>query len=132
MAGHSASPAKYSSAAHCKRGFRRRELTGIWKLDGTKLVHSDTGVAMTARHKGLLQELPEDAMPTRPRGDAKERTFNLLIRDGIEPRANHPEAALIGKHAGDEERAFSTDAAVPEEYRRVFGEILDDHYVIEG
>ena len=26
-------------------------------------------------------------MPSRPRGDAKERTFHLLIRDGIGHRA---------------------------------------------
>jgi hypothetical protein len=103
-----------------------------WEPHGEHLVNRATGGQVTSRHKGLLQVLPEDAMPARPRGDAKERTFNLLIRDGIEPRASHPEVQLIGKRAGDDQRAFSADPAIAADFRHVFGEILDDHYVIEA
>ena len=35
-------------------------------------------------------------MPSRPRGDAKERTFNLLIREGIDPQESLAEEKLIG------------------------------------
>src|SRR4051812_35868182 len=104
----------------------------VWDLDGDELVHRQNGARVRATHKGLLQELPEDAMPARPRGDAKERTFNLLIRDGIEPRSSHPEALLIGSQSGDDDRAFSADPAIPADYRRRFGDILEDHYVVEA
>jgi hypothetical protein len=103
-----------------------------WNLDGEKMVHSLTGESLTARHKRLLQDLADDAMPARPRGDAKERTFNLLIRDGIDPRGNESEAKLIGEAPDDEKRAFSTAQEIPEEYRPLFGDILDDHYVVEA
>ena len=71
-------------------------------------------------------------MPSRPRGDAKERTFNLLIRDGIESPGNEWERVLIGERPDDENRAFSKDAEIAEQDRRLFGEILEDHFVVEG
>ena len=104
-----------------------------WIEDSGDLVNRDTGERLKrARHQKLLQDLPEDAMPARPRADKKERTFNLLIRDGVDRRGNRPEADLIGDSAGDRERKFSTAQEIPEEYRELFGEILDDHYVIEA
>jgi hypothetical protein len=108
-----------------------RELT-YWDAQGDDLVHRSTGETVRRTQKGLLQALPEDAMPSRPRGDAKERTFNLLIRDGIEPRGTHEESRLIGAHSEDDNRAFSADPTIAQAYQRIFGEVLDDHYVIEA
>ncbi len=93
------------------------------------LGHGDRFVAAPKRM--LLQELPRDAMPARPRGDLKERTFSLLIRDGIDPTENHQEKALIGD--GKEiEGSFSDADMIQPDLRRLFGEIVDDHYVIEA
>jgi hypothetical protein len=71
-------------------------------------------------------------MPARPRGDQKERTFNLLVRDGVSERLYVEEKDLIGDQASGTGGAFVRDDHVPEELQEVFGEILDDHYVIEG
>lgn len=103
-----------------------------WQVQGEELIHRATGNRLTARHKGLLQILPEDAMPSRPRGDAKERTFNLLIRDGIEPRESNLEARIIGTTPDDTGRAFSNAQTIPQELQHLFGGILDDHYVVEA
>jgi hypothetical protein len=104
-----------------------------WSVEGDELVHCGSGRRTAARHKRLLQALPEDAMPSRPRGDAKERTFNMLIRDGIEPRGASSEEKLIGgPDVPYEDRAFSNSEEIEPEYRSIFGEVLDDHYVIEG
>ncbi len=99
---------------------------------GKKLLNSATGEALKAKQTRLLEVRPEDAMPARPRGDAKERTFNLLIRDGTEMPAALKESALIGTHTEDQDRAFSTDEDVAAEFRHALGDILDDHYVIEA
>jgi hypothetical protein len=78
----------------------------------------------------LLAVLPEDAMPSRPRADAKERTFNLLIRDGIANQDDAPEGLLIGdRYHPNPEFANCKDIAA--DNRELFGAILDDHYVIE-
>lgn len=71
-------------------------------------------------------------MPSRPRGDQKERTFNLLIRDASEPRLSVAESELIGTAPGGADGSLAADDRVPPELQEVFGEILDDHYVIEG
>jgi hypothetical protein len=104
----------------------------IWRREGSTATHAQTGLAIELVHTGLLRDLPEDAMPARPRGDHKERTFNLLIRDGVEPRLDMEEKALIGTAPGARDGSFVTDSRIPDELRAVFGEILDDHYVIEG
>lgn len=98
---------------------------------GKLVLNSNTGKPLKAKQERLLEIRPEDAMPARPRGDAKERTFNLLIRDGTDMPGAHKEADLIGENPGDEDRGFSADLDIAEEYRQTFGEILDDHYVIE-
>ena len=73
----------------------KRVSSTSWTVDGENLVHASGGSA-PARPLSLLALLPEDAMPSRPRADAKERTFNLLIRDGIANQYNAPEGLLIG------------------------------------
>ncbi len=93
----------------------------------TSLSHGDRFVA--APERGLLKELPLDAMPAKRGGDLKERTFNLIIRDGIDPAENHPEKALIGD--GKEiEGDFSDAGMIQQKLQRLFGDIVDDHYVI--
>ena len=109
-----------------------RELA-FWILDGTTLTNRLTNKCVEAQHKSLLQDLPEDALPWRAaRGDAKERVFNLLIRDGVEPRDNLQEKMLIGNYSNDPTRRFSTYSGISEDLQELFGEILEDHYVIEG
>ena len=98
---------------------------------GKKLTDPATGKALKAKQERLLEIRPEDAMPARPRGDAKERTFNLLIRDGTEMPGALEESELIGINIDDENRAFSNDDDVATEFRQTLGDILDDHYVIE-
>jgi hypothetical protein len=102
-----------------------------WETADKELVNRTSGARLQARHKGLLQVLPEDAMPSRPRGDAKERTFNLLIRDGIEPRGMEWESRLIGSEPNSPDGAFANSIDIAGDDRERFGEILDDHYVIE-
>lgn len=105
----------------------------FWDRNGdrTELVNRATGQRIKVPTK-LLQALPQDAMPSRPRGDAKERTFNLLIRDGISGADKIQESTLIGKPGEDTNREFDQVAEIPESFRKVFGAILDDHYVIEA
>jgi hypothetical protein len=71
-------------------------------------------------------------MPARPRGDKKERTFNLLIRDGIEPQGTVKEELLIGSEPDDDMRGFSDAEDIAGEFRQLFGNVLDDHYVVGG
>src|SRR4051812_11116968 len=96
-----------------------RMSTTPWTVEGDNLVHVGGGSA-PARPMNLLAELPEDAMPSRPRGDAKERTFNLLIRDGIANQDNKPEGMLIGdrQHSNPE---FTNCMDVAEDNRELFG-----------
>src|SRR4051812_31811676 len=103
-----------------------------WDIESGELKHRATGGAVTLRHDRLLKELPEDAMPSRARGDKKERTFNLLIRDGVDPRESIKEEKLIGKTSTDEDRGFSTATAIAGTHHAVLGEVLDDHYVVGG
>ena len=70
-------------------------------------------------------------MPSRPRGDAKERTFNLLIRDGIDRAGRRAGRAAHRRQATTPIRAFANSTDIAPENRELFGEILDDHYVIE-
>jgi hypothetical protein len=69
-------------------------------------------------------------MPSRPRADAKERTFNLLIRDAIAEQDDKPEGLLIGDK-DHPDPAFASSADIAPENRELFGAVLDDHYVIE-
>lgn len=106
--------------------------TASWRLADGKATNVDSGLSILLRHTGLLRDLPEDAMPSRPRGDQKERTFNLLIRDGIDDRGISDEKELIGTTEGAADGSFARDESIPAEHQAVFGEILDDHYVVEG
>ena len=109
------------------------EQLAYWKFDGTTLTNRSTNKSVQAQHKNLLQDLSEDALPWRAaRGDAKERVFNLLIRDGVDPRDKLEEAVLIGDYRNDPGRRFSEYADISEDLQELFGEILEDHYVIEG
>src|SRR4051794_29081280 len=101
------------------------ERASAWRPENGKLVHVATGRSVAAFQKGLMTDLPLDAMPSRPRGDARERTANLLIRDGVEDQGNHKEEELIGKHPDDGCGAFQSEG-------RDLGAILDDHYVVEA
>lgn len=103
-----------------------------WTIADGYATHTGTGRQIKLMQPGLLTQLPEDAMPARPRGDQKERTFNLLIRDGVNERLSIKEKKLIGDAPGGAGGTFVRDERIPEELRDVFGAILDDHYVIEG
>jgi hypothetical protein len=71
-----------------------------------------------------------DAMPARPRGDYRERTINLLVRDAIAAAGSTKEVELIGSPA-TEGAFYRYDAITDPAMRQVFGDVLDDHFVVE-
>jgi hypothetical protein len=74
----------------------------------------------------------KDLLPSRPRGDYRERTANLLIRDAVAGPAKIAESKLIAEPNGGSPGIFYRDPRIPEgELRERFGEILHDLYVIE-
>jgi hypothetical protein len=75
----------------------------------------------------------KDILPSRPRGDYRERTVNLLVRDAVEQPDSVPESILIATPAGDGTAgAFYRDSMIASnELQERFGEMLDDLYVIE-
>lgn len=74
-----------------------------------------------------------DVLPSRPRGDYRERTANLLIRDAVETPAKIPEASIIAEPTGEGQfGAFYRDSLIGDAaLRERFGEMLHDLYVIE-
>src|SRR3954453_1972135 len=60
-----------------------------------------------------------DAMPARPRGDYRERTINLLVRDAVSGAGSKKEAELIGSEST--EGAFYGYSAITDpSMRQVF------------
>jgi hypothetical protein len=74
-----------------------------------------------------------DILPSRPHGDYRERTVNLLVRDAIERPANVKEATLIARPGFDGNcGAFYHDSLITDDgMRGLFGEVLHDLYVVE-
>ena len=112
-----------------------------WKIDDRRLVNTATGDSLPAPDQDdqkfeywkLLGEgcLPTDAMPSRPRGDITEKTFNLLVRDGIDPRGGVLESGVIGNAAADPERTLDSVDWIDDENKKLFGRIMDDNFVLE-
>lgn len=76
--------------------------------------------------------LPVDAMPRSPRGDQRERTVNLLVRDAVPEPAGHDEAELIREPPEEEPGGlWDHPLAADGETRRRLGDVLADHFVIE-
>ncbi len=75
----------------------------------------------------------KDVLPSRPRGDYRERTVNHLVRDAVENPNSVPEAELISAPIGEDTAgAFFRDSMIADsELQERFGEMLDDLYVIE-
>lgn len=73
----------------------------------------------------------KDLVPRKVRGDYRERTVNLLVRDAVERPGNVKERDLFGEdgHGG----AFGSDELIADpSMRPKFGEVLMDHYVVEA
>jgi hypothetical protein len=102
-------------------------------------VDGDQGSAGSLHFSGLTtpeawwQPDLDDILPSRPRGDYRERTVNLLVRDAIPTPANHEESELFAP-PGPESMggAFYHDPLIADpSLREHFGDILRDLYVIE-
>ncbi len=93
----------------------------------------DITVTKLGDANGWWQPDLNDILPSRPRGDYRERTANLLIRDAVEAPAKIAESKLIaGPSGGGSPGIFYRDLRIPEGgLRERFGEILHDLYVIE-
>jgi hypothetical protein len=74
-----------------------------------------------------------DIMPRRPRGDYRERTVNLLVRDAVPNPGTLSEAALFrsGEEGHDAGAFYQDPLLVDPGFQEQLGEILYDHYVIE-
>lgn len=102
-------------------------------------VDDDHGVAGVIEFEGLSdsngwwQPDLKDILPSRPRGDYRERTVNLLVRDAVKGPASVREDELITPPTGDGAAgAFYRDSMVSgTELQERFGEMLEDLYVIE-
>jgi len=71
----------------------------------------------------------KDLIPRKARGDYRERTVNLLVRDAVANPGDVYEDKLFG--TAEEVGAFSSYAAVARpETRSKFGDVLKDHYVV--
>jgi hypothetical protein len=116
------------------------DLAAISKCCGAPVTaEGDAGTAGSLQFDGL--ESPDkwwepdldDILPSRPRGDYRERTVNLLVREAIgEPAALQEKALFSPPGPGEGQGAFYQDPLIPDEsLREVFGDLLYDHYVIE-
>lgn len=74
-----------------------------------------------------------DVLPSRPSGDYRERTANLLIRDAVEDPGRTLETSIIAEPSGEGPfGAFYRDSLIGDSaLRERFGEMLHDLYVIE-
>lgn len=101
-----------------------------YELDGEDLRLGAVQIAAVADGDQWFDTKLPDAMPARPRGDYRERTINLLVRDAVDNAGSTKEADLIGSAAA--EGAFYSYGAITDPaMRQVFGDVLDDHFVVE-
>lgn len=97
-------------------------------LDGDEAAVGELNIAGVSQPDRWFQPALEDIMPRRPRGDYRERTVNLLVRDAISNPGPRDEKELFAPGEG----AFYTDRLLAsDDAKRTFGDLLSDHYVIE-
>jgi hypothetical protein len=75
----------------------------------------------------------QDILPSRPHGDYRERTVNLLVRDAIENPDRVKEAMLIARPGddGDSGMFYRDPTIANSEMKELFGDVLHDLYVVE-
>lgn len=102
-----------------------------FELDGDTLKLGQVELRNISDGAQWFDPVLKDAMPRSPRGDYRERTVNLLVRDAVEDPGGRKEEDLIGEPREPAAGLFARDQAIAEAGMRArFGQVLDDHYVV--